>query len=54
MGREGTEKAESKRVRKSGWVSRPFYTESGVPGYCQLTVGQSLEEMLTFDFLDSC
>ena len=29
-------------------ASSPFYSESGIPGCCQVTVGQSLEEMLTF------
>jgi hypothetical protein len=28
-------------------VSSPFYSESGIPGYCQVTLEQSLEEMLT-------
>lgn len=27
-------------------ASSPFYSESGTPDYCQVTVGQSLEEML--------
>lgn len=26
---------------------QPFYTESGIPDYCQVTIGQSLEGMLT-------
>ena len=28
-------------------ASSPFYNESGIPGCCQVTVGQSLDEMLT-------
>jgi len=28
-------------------ASRPFYTESGIPGFSQVTVGQNLEGMLT-------
>jgi hypothetical protein len=44
-GRQETEgrEEESERVREE--ASIPFYSESGTPGYCQVTVGQSLEEM---------
>jgi hypothetical protein len=28
-------------------VSSPFYSESGTPGCCQVTVGQSLDKMPT-------
>jgi hypothetical protein len=28
-------------------ANRPFYRKPGIPGYCQVTVGQSLERMLT-------
>jgi hypothetical protein len=35
-----------KRAREEG-ANSPFYSESGTPGCCQVTVRQSLEEMLT-------
>jgi hypothetical protein len=36
------------REEERGEVTNiPFYTESIIPGCCQVTVGQSLEEMLT-------
>lgn len=42
---------ESKRARareeEDGEASNPFYSESGIFGCCQVTLGQSLEEMLT-------
>jgi hypothetical protein len=48
-GEEGNEgkraREEEERVRR---VSSPFYRESDTPDYCQVTVVQSLEEMLTF------
>jgi len=46
--REGR-REESKKTREQEWggANSPFHTESGIPGYCQVTVGQSLEEMLT-------
>jgi hypothetical protein len=37
---------ESKRVIEEE-ASSPFYSESGTPGYCQVTVGRSLEELLS-------
>jgi hypothetical protein len=43
-GEKGQGGKESKREE---WASSSFYTESGIPGCCQVTVGQSLEEMLT-------
>ena len=52
MGREGkgargqSESKKEERKREEGWSS-PFYSESGIPGYCQVTVEWSLEEMLT-------
>ena len=36
-----------KKARERGEASSPFYSKSGIPGCCQVTVGQSLEEMLT-------
>jgi hypothetical protein len=60
-GRKQGEEWRRKRVRKeerkiSGreiegggaeWTSSPFYSESCPPGCCQVTVGQSPEEMAT-------
>ena len=55
MWREGgkgrTSEQESKRVikeqeREEG-ASSPFYSGSGLPGYCQVTMGWSLDRMLT-------
>jgi hypothetical protein len=31
-------------------ASSPFYNESSIPGYCQITMGQSLDEMPTFSW----
>ena len=36
-----------KTARKRGEASSPFYSESGTPGCCQVTVGQSLDKMPT-------
>jgi hypothetical protein len=50
MGVEETEGEGGKRVRgqeSEEGASSPFYNESGIPGCCQVTVGQSLKEMLT-------
>jgi hypothetical protein len=44
MGRVGTEKEEQETEEGA---SRPFNSESDIPGYCQITVGQSLDEMPT-------
>jgi hypothetical protein len=48
-GRSGQRK--SKRAREGQeseeGASSPFYSESGILGYCQVTVGQSLDRMLT-------
>ena len=49
MGREGEEdKGEraEEQEREEG-ASSPFYSESGTPVCCQVTVGQSLDRMLT-------
>jgi hypothetical protein len=46
MGRERI-RSESKRTREQereeGGGSSPLYSESGTPGCCQVTVGQSLD-----------
>ena len=53
MGREGgREEQEQEKAReqesKEG-ANSPFYSESGIPGYCRVTVGQSLDRMLTLN-----
>jgi hypothetical protein len=46
--REGLKESKSKREQESKErASSPFYSESGTPGYCQVTVGRSLGRMLT-------
>jgi hypothetical protein len=34
-------------AREQDRASSPFYSKSGLPGCCQVTVGQSLDRMLT-------
>ena len=41
-GARGQSESKKARERKEG-ASIPFYSESGILGYCQVTVGQSLE-----------
>jgi hypothetical protein len=41
---EGKSKSKSKRERRG---KQPFYSESGTPGCSQVTVGRSLNKMLT-------
>jgi hypothetical protein len=38
---------EREKERERGGASSPFYSESGTPGCCQVTVGWSLNKMLT-------
>ena len=45
-GDKRTEEEQKGKKREEG-ASSPFYSESGIPGYCQVTVGQSLDKMLT-------
>jgi hypothetical protein len=51
MGREGEGvrgQSENKKTRaREEGPSSPFYSESGTPGCCQVTVGWSLDKMLT-------
>jgi hypothetical protein len=51
MGREeeqeGEDRARTRRQEREGGVSSLFYSESGTPGCCQVTVGRSLDKMLT-------
>jgi hypothetical protein len=39
-------KKEREQKREEG-TSSPIYSESGLPGHCQITIGQSLDKMLT-------
>jgi hypothetical protein len=48
MGREGERENKNKRQQESEeGASNPFYSRSGLPGYCQVAVGWSLDRMLT-------
>ena len=38
---------ENKRTRERGVDKRLFYSRSGLPGYCQVTVSWSLDRILT-------
>ena len=38
------------RARERGGVSSPFYSESGTPDCCQVTVGRSLEGNTNTDY----
>ena len=44
---EGQEGRARARRQERGGSSSPFYSESGIPVCCQVTVGRSLEKMLT-------
>jgi hypothetical protein len=51
-GERGRERARGQRERAKGKREKrgraaPFYGESGIPTCCQLTVGWSLDKMLT-------
>lgn len=37
----------ARRQESEEGVSGPFYSESGTPGCCQVTVGRSLDKMAT-------
>ena len=41
--RDRKEQEDRAREQDSGGVSSPFYSESGTPGCCQVTVGRSLD-----------
>lgn len=50
MGGEWGKKGKRVRERESEeGAAAPFYGESGTPGYCQATVGRSLDEMSTVE-----
>ena len=44
-GERGGREAEKGQESEEG-ASSPFYSESGLPGCCQVTMGQSLDRML--------
>jgi hypothetical protein len=46
-GSRNKRQSRSKRARERGGASSPFYSESGTPGCCQVTVGWSLDKILT-------
>lgn len=46
-GQEGKNKREAREQEQEEGASSPFYNESGLPGCCQVTVGWSLDRMLT-------
>jgi len=46
-GREWGEGTRRKEQEQEEGASSPFYSESGMPGYHQVTVGRSLDKMLT-------
>jgi hypothetical protein len=43
---KGQEDRARRQAREQG-PSNSFYSESGMPGSCQLTLGRSLDKMLT-------
>ena len=47
-GARGQEARERSRSKREEGASSPFYSGPGLPGCCQVTVGQSLEGILTF------
>jgi len=53
MQREREKRARENRETREEGASSLFYSESGTPGCCQVTVGRSLEEMLTDWFFKS-
>jgi hypothetical protein len=50
-GARGQSESKKARERKEG-ASIPFYSESGIPGCCQVTVGKSLDKILSFHHFD--
>ena len=55
-GREGEHELEdrvgARKDKREEGASSPFYSESGIPGCCQVTVGQSLEAVLVLCFIN--
>jgi hypothetical protein len=45
--RKGEDRAGARRQERAEGTSSSFYSESGTPGCCQVTVGWSLDKMLT-------
>jgi hypothetical protein len=53
VGVRGEREKEVKRERESKeGPNSPFYSKPGLPGYCQVIVGQSLEEMPTIGVIN--
>jgi hypothetical protein len=48
-GREWRERGNRKAIARGGG-KQPFYSESGIPGCCQVTMRQSLERILTLTY----
>ena len=49
-GRSRKGKSKTKRgARERGGASSPFYSEPGTSDYCQVTVEQSFDKMLTLE-----
>jgi hypothetical protein len=48
--RRGEDRARARRQEREEGASSLFYSESGTPGCCQVTVGWSLDKMLTLVF----
>ena len=46
-GQEDRVRAGRQEKKREEGASNPFYSESGIPGHCQVTVGRSLDKMLT-------
>jgi hypothetical protein len=46
--------ARTREQEREEGASSPFYSESGTPGCCQVTVGWSLDKMLTPSCLGFC
>ena len=49
------EKSEAERPREVGGAKQPLLSKPGLPAYCQVTVGQSVEGMpilLCFGFIE--
>jgi hypothetical protein len=52
-GREDRAGAGRQEQERAEGPNSPFYGESGIPGCCQVTVGQSLDKMLRVWVLES-
>jgi hypothetical protein len=50
--RRGEDRGHGEKGLRVRDLRSPFYSKPGIPGYCQVTVGPSLEGMLTFLHFD--